>query len=58
MQEQMRDMDVEDRSSGPIPLEKLEGAGINASDIKKLQEGGYYTVESVGAICGFESRSL
>ena len=25
----------------------MEGAGINASDIKKLQEGGYYTVESV-----------
>ena len=33
--------------TGPLPIEKLEGAGINASDIKKLQEGGYYTVESV-----------
>lgn len=32
---------------GPLPIDKLEGAGINASDIKKLQEGGYYTVESV-----------
>lgn len=35
------------QSMGPLPIDKLEGAGINASDIKKLQEGGYYTVESV-----------
>lgn len=28
-------------------IEKLEGQGINSSDIKKLQEAGYYTVESV-----------
>ena len=38
------------QSAGPLPLEKLEGAGINASDIKKLQEGGFYTVESVALL--------
>ncbi|KAK8792728.1 hypothetical protein WA588_000003 [Blastocystis sp. NMH] len=40
-------MEIERDNHGPTPIEKLEGAGINASDIKKLQEGGYYTVESV-----------
>ncbi|OAO13619.1 DNA repair protein RAD51, partial [Blastocystis sp. ATCC 50177/Nand II] len=47
MQEQRGNEEMVDRSAGPLPLEKLEGAGINASDIKKLQEGGFYTVESV-----------
>ncbi|KAK7603650.1 hypothetical protein V9T40_003649 [Parthenolecanium corni] len=32
---------------GPQPLSKLEGQGISASDIKKLEEAGYHTVESI-----------
>lgn len=32
---------------GPQPLSKLEGQGISASDIKKLEEAGYHTVEAV-----------
>ncbi len=38
---------VEEESSGPIPINKLEGNGINNADIKKLMEAGFYTVESV-----------
>lgn len=32
---------------GPQKLSKLEGCGINASDIKKLEEAGFYTMEAV-----------
>ncbi|CAH0388429.1 unnamed protein product [Bemisia tabaci] len=32
---------------GPQSITKLEGQGISASDIKKLQEAGYHTVELV-----------
>ena len=32
---------------GPMPLETLEGHGCAASDLKKLQEAGYHTVEAV-----------
>lgn len=32
---------------GPLPISKLEVNGINAADTKKLQEAGFYTVESV-----------
>ncbi|ENN78154.1 DNA repair protein RAD51 homolog 1 [Dendroctonus ponderosae] len=32
---------------GPQPIARLEGNGINAGDIKKLEEAGYHTVESV-----------
>ncbi|CAG8568530.1 374_t:CDS:2 [Paraglomus brasilianum] len=32
---------------GPAPIQTLEKCGINASDIKKLSEAGYYTVEAV-----------
>jgi hypothetical protein len=37
------------QEAGPTPLTKLEELGIAASDVKKLQEAGFYTVESV---CG------
>lgn len=30
-----------------MPISALESSGINTSLIKKLQEAGYYTVESV-----------
>lgn len=32
---------------GPMPVSKLEGNGITSGDIKKLEEAGYYTVESI-----------
>ncbi|XP_060533244.1 DNA repair protein RAD51 homolog 1 [Cylas formicarius] len=32
---------------GPQPIGRLEGNGINAGDIKKLEESGYHTIESV-----------
>lgn len=41
---------------GPLSIDKLEGAGINVSDIKKLQEGGYFTVESVLSFCIYYYR--
>lgn len=35
------------QESGPIPITKLEGQGINTSDITKLEDAGYHTVQSV-----------
>lgn len=32
---------------GPLPLSKLEAQGINVTDLKKLQEAGFHTVEAV-----------
>lgn len=32
---------------GPTSIKKLEGQGITANDIKKLEEAGYRTVESI-----------
>ncbi|KAF5305109.1 hypothetical protein FQA39_LY09371 [Lamprigera yunnana] len=32
---------------GPQPIARLEGNGITAGDVKKLQEAGYHTVESI-----------
>jgi DNA repair protein RAD51 len=37
----------EEEQFGPLLVNKLEGQGISANDVKKLQEAGYYTVESV-----------
>uniref|UniRef100_A0A7S4D0E9 DNA repair protein RAD51 homolog n=1 Tax=Eutreptiella gymnastica TaxID=73025 RepID=A0A7S4D0E9_9EUGL len=34
-------------ASGPIPLKQLETCGIGATDIKKLMDAGFYTVEAV-----------
>ncbi|GAB1597405.1 DNA repair protein RAD51 homolog 1 [Argonauta hians] len=39
--------DVTEEAFGPLPLSKLEGQGISSTDCKKLEEAGYYTVESV-----------
>lgn len=36
-----------DETFGPLPLKQLEANGIGASDIKKLEEAGYFTVEAV-----------
>eukprot|EP01096_Ripella_sp_DP13-Kostka_P016618 TRINITY_DN8154_c0_g1_i1.p1 TRINITY_DN8154_c0_g1~~TRINITY_DN8154_c0_g1_i1.p1 ORF type:complete len:363 (+),score=181.82 TRINITY_DN8154_c0_g1_i1:59-1090(+) len=38
---------AEEATSGPLPLSKLEEHGITASDVKKLSEGGFNTVESI-----------
>lgn len=32
---------------GPTPIKALEEKGINAGDVKKLEEGGFHTVEAV-----------
>ena len=39
-----------EQAGGPLPISALESSGINAALIKKLQEAGYYTVESVGQL--------
>ena len=33
--------------SGPLPIQKLEEAGIGAADVKKLVEAGFHTLESI-----------
>jgi len=41
-------VEEEEAMGGPIPINKLEGLqGISALDVKKLQENGFHTVESV-----------
>lgn len=37
----------DDGMVGPLPIEQLEGNGINISDIKKLKSEGYHTIESI-----------
>ena len=37
----------EEDQFGPLPISSLEQHGIGAADVKKLQEAGYNTVESV-----------
>lgn len=39
--------EMDDEESGPLSINKLEEYGINATDIKKLQEAGYHTVEAI-----------
>ena len=38
---------VDEEQFGPLLVNKLESQGISANDVKKLQDAGYYTVESV-----------
>jgi DNA repair protein RAD51 len=38
---------VEEEEAGPMMVSRLEACGINASDVKKLMDAGYHTVESV-----------
>ncbi|KAK9761389.1 recombinase rad51 [Basidiobolus ranarum] len=37
----------EEGAFGPLSVQKLEECGISASDVKKLVEAGYYTVEAI-----------
>lgn len=41
------DTSVEEESLGPQPISRLEQCGINANDVKKLEEAGFHTVEAV-----------
>lgn len=36
-----------DEIEGPTPIMKLQEQGIGATDIKKLEEAGYHTIEAV-----------
>lgn len=40
-------IEEEEEFSGPTLINKLEEFGISASDVKKLVEAGYQTVESI-----------
>ena len=42
-EQQAEEMEID----GPTPIKALEEKGINAGDIKKLEEAGFHTVESV-----------
>jgi len=37
----------EDEQFGPMLVQELEKHGVSSADCKKLQEAGFYTVESV-----------
>uniref|UniRef100_H3BBZ5 DNA repair protein RAD51 homolog n=1 Tax=Latimeria chalumnae TaxID=7897 RepID=H3BBZ5_LATCH len=39
--------EAEEESFGPQPISRLEQCGINANDVKKLEEAGFHTVEAV-----------
>lgn len=43
----VEEYDEELEDGGPLPITELEKQGINASDVKKLQDAGLFTVESV-----------
>jgi len=45
--QQIEQEEQSDEESGPMAIVKLEQCGISSSDIKKLQENGYHSVESV-----------
>eukprot|EP00189_Rhodosorus_marinus_P004864 CAMPEP_0113970686 /NCGR_PEP_ID=MMETSP0011_2-20120614/11451_1 /TAXON_ID=101924 /ORGANISM="Rhodosorus marinus" /LENGTH=369 /DNA_ID=CAMNT_0000985363 /DNA_START=81 /DNA_END=1188 /DNA_ORIENTATION=+ /assembly_acc=CAM_ASM_000156 len=47
-QAQMEEEELQlDEDAGPMLVSRLEGTSVAAGDVKKLQEAGYYTVESV-----------
>ena len=46
-QAQHEEVEEMEDDGGPILINKLEQHGISASDIKKLSEAGYYTIESL-----------
>ncbi|KAF2068943.1 hypothetical protein CYY_009738 [Polysphondylium violaceum] len=45
--EEQEQEEEEEEDDGPIPLSKLEGNGITAQDLKKLQENGIHTVSGL-----------
>ncbi|KAJ6218568.1 hypothetical protein RDWZM_009725 [Blomia tropicalis] len=44
------EVDEEDFETSFTPIKKLEGCGVSALDIKRLQETGHHTVESVAYV--------
>lgn len=46
-EEAQQDEEQEVELDGPTPIKALEEKGINAGDIKKLEEAGYHTVEAI-----------
>ena len=44
---QMNGAQEEEADEGPTPIASLEDKGINKNDIKKLEEAGFKTVESI-----------
>ena len=42
-EQQAEEMEID----GPTPIKALEEKGVNAGDIKKLEEAGYHTIEAV-----------
>lgn len=45
--EDLQQVEEQTERSGPIAIARLEEFGINSTDIKKLVEAGYHTVEAV-----------
>eukprot|EP00948_MAST-09A_sp_MAST-9A-sp1_P002018 g2018.t1 len=45
--EQVEDGEEDVVDDGPLPIGQLETSGVNASDIKKLVDGGFQTVQSI-----------
>jgi DNA repair protein RAD51 len=46
VQQEQEDSHMEE-IEGPTPIMKLQEQGISATDIKKLEEAGYHTIEAV-----------
>ncbi|RKP13286.1 hypothetical protein BJ684DRAFT_20204, partial [Piptocephalis cylindrospora] len=44
---QQHQEEMEEEVAGPLPIQKLEEAGISVQDTRKLLEAGYHTVESI-----------
>ena len=47
MATRMQEEEEEDQEMGPMLVDRLESCGINNSDVTKLKEGGFHTVEAV-----------
>ena len=46
MATRMQEEEEEDQEMGPILVDRLESCGINNSDVTKLKDGGFHTVEA------------
>ena len=47
MATRMQEEEEEDQEMGPMMVDRLESCGINNSDVTKLKDGGFHTVEAV-----------
>jgi len=46
-EQQQEQQEEEMELEGPTPIKALEEKGINAGDVKKLEEAGFHTVEAI-----------